>query len=96
MIVILVRAGMNIILKYLWKLIINRNKEYLANQLNALKQKTEHKEKQLNSLQMSAREQIGKEVQKAEKPLVAVLAKQNLLSLSKEIIPLVVNQTISE
>ena len=45
---------------------------------------------------MSAREQIGKEVQKAVKPLVADLAKQNVLSLSKEIVPLVVNQTKSK
>ena len=45
---------------------------------------------------MSTREQIGKEVLKAAKPEVADLAKQNTLSLSKEIIPLVVNQTIRE
>ena len=77
------------ILKYLWKLIINRKKEYLANQVSSFKQNTEQKEKQLKNLQMSAREQIGKEVQKAAKPVVADLAKQNVLSLSKEIIPLV-------
>ena len=39
-----------------------QKKEYLANQLNTLQQNTENKEKQLKNLQMSAKEQIGKEV----------------------------------
>ena len=42
---------------------------------------------------MSAKEQIGKEVQNAAKPIVVDLAKQNVLSLSKEIVPQVVNQS---
>ena len=83
-------------MKYLWKLIINRKREYLSNQINTLKQNKDKKEKQLKNLQMSTREQIGKEVQKAAKPVVADLAKHNVLSLSEEIVPLVVNQTMSE
>ena len=68
-------------------------REYLANQLKSiLKQSTEHKEKQLKREQMSAWEQIGKEVQKTAKPSVADLAKQNILSLSKEAVMLVLNQ----
>ena len=57
MFVVLVRAGM--------KLIINRKKEY--NQMDILKHNTEHKESQLKDLQMSAIEQIRKEVQSAVK-----------------------------
>ena len=87
---------MNIILKYLWKLIINRKKEYFANQLNTLKQNTRHKENQLKYLQMSAREQIGREVQKEAKPLGVDLAKHNVLSLSQETVRHVVNQTMSD
>ena len=69
---------MNLILKYLWKLIINRKKDYLANQVNTLKQNTDQKEKQLKNLQMSARAQIGVEEQKAARPVVADLAKQSV------------------
>ena len=65
-------------------MITNRKKEYLANQVNTLKQNTDQKEKQLRNLQMSAREQIGKEVQKAAKPVVVVMAKQSAVSLSKK------------
>ena len=92
----LVRAGMNLIFKYMWNLIINRNKEYLANQLHTLTQNAEQKEKQLKDMQLSAKEQIGMEVRKAIKSIVADLAKKNVLSLSKEIVPQVVDMTISD
>ena len=49
-----VRAGMN--LTHLWKLIINRTKQYLANQINSLKQNKDRKENSRKNLQMSGRE----------------------------------------
>ena len=84
------------ILKYLWKLLANRQREYLAKQLNTLKQNAEQKEKQLKSLQISAREQTGMEVKNTAKPIVVELAKKNVLSVSKEIVPQVVNRCMSK
>ena len=43
--------------------------------MKTLKQGKDQKENQLKNRQMSTREQIGKEVQKAAKPVVADLAK---------------------
>ena len=51
-IVMLVRAGVNRTLKIMWKLIINKKKEFLAWQVNALLQNTRSKEKQMEKLQM--------------------------------------------
>ena len=59
----------------------------MANQLNTLRQNTERKEKQLKGLQMSAKEQINLEVKNTAKPVVVELAKENVLSLSREIWP---------
>ena len=44
----------------------------------------EEEDLQLKTLQMSAKEHIGKKVQKAEKPVVDDLVKQNVVSLSKK------------
>ena len=87
---------MNLIPKYLWELIINKKREYLANQLKTLNQNTKNKEGQLKELQMSAKEQIGKEVQSTAKPIVVDLSKQTVLSLSKEIVPRVFQQYITD
>ena len=60
----------NLILKILWKLIVDKKKEQLSAQYNALKQKTEWKDKQLKKLQMPARQQISLEVKEAAEPIV--------------------------
>ena len=46
-IVVLIRAGANLLFKILWKLIVDIRKEYLHSQHNTLRQNTELKEKQL-------------------------------------------------
>ena len=43
---------------------------------------------------MAVREQIGKEVQSTAKPIVVHLSRQAVLSLSKEIVPQVLQQSI--
>ena len=86
----LIRAGANLILKILWKLIVYKKKEHLSAQYNALCQNTELKEKRLKKLQMPAHQQIIFEVKEAVQPIVHELAKQNILSLSKEIMPAVI------
>ena len=75
-IVVLVRAGMNIIFKILWKLIVDQKKEHLNSQLYTLQQNTANKERQLKKLQMSARKQISLEAQDAAIPIVTNLAKR--------------------
>ena len=45
----LIIAGANLILKILWNLIVDKKKEHLSAQYNALRQNTELKEKQLKS-----------------------------------------------
>ena len=44
---------------------------------------------------MSAKEQISLGVKNAAKPIVVELAKKNVLSLSKEIVPQVVSHTMN-
>ena len=67
-IVMLVRAGMNLTFKIVWKFIINK-KKYLDSQVNALVQNTRTKEKQMEKLQMPAKEQIGMEVRNVALPI---------------------------
>ena len=55
----LIRAGTNLRFKILWKLIVDKKKEFLDSQFNTLQKNTEDKESQLKKLQMSARKQIS-------------------------------------
>ena len=58
-IVVLIRAGANLILKILWKLIVDKKKEHLDSQYNTLKQNTEVKDNQPKKLQTPAHKQIN-------------------------------------
>ena len=53
------------------------------------------KEKQLKKFQMSACKQINLEVKESAEPAVHDLAKQKVLSLSKEIVPASVNKSLN-
>ena len=46
-IVVLVQAWMDLVLKCLWKLTVFRKREYSVNRVNTLRQNTEHKVRQL-------------------------------------------------
>ena len=74
------------------KLIINTNKEYLASQVNALLQNTRSKERQMEKLQMSAKEQIGMEVSNVSLPIVQ--SESN--GYSKHILPNMVKGSIGD
>ena len=63
-------------IQILWKLIVDKKKEYLDSQFNTLQQNTEYKERQLKKLRMSARKQISQEVKDTAKPLVYNLVKK--------------------
>ena len=82
---------MNLIFKILWKLIVDRKKEYLDSQFNTLQQNTDNKERQLKKLQMSVHKHIGLEVKNT-----VHLAKESVLSLSKEIIPEAVKEALND
>ena len=53
------------------------------------------KEKQLKKFQMSACKQINLEMKESAEPVVHDLAKQKVLSLSKEIVPASVNKSLN-
>ena len=95
-IVVLLSACMNLIFKILWKIIVDKTKEYLDSQYNTLQQNTQSKQKQLKKLQMSARKQISMEVKDTAKPIVLNLAKQNVLSLLKGIVPAAVKESLND
>ena len=81
------------IIKILWKLIVDKKKEYLDSQLNTFQQNTVNNEQQLKHLQKSARKQISLEGKATATSIVTNLAKQKVMSLSKEIIPAMVKQS---
>ena len=83
----LIRAGTNLIFKVLWKLIVDKKKEYLDAQFNTLNQNTETEERQLKKLQMLASKHISREVKDTGKSIVYNLAGKNAMSLSNEIVP---------
>ena len=87
---------MNLTLKIMWKLIINKKKEYLALQVNALLQNTRTKEKQMEKLQMSAKEQIGMEVRNVSFLIVQSIAKQHVMVLAKNIVPNLVKESVDD
>ena len=79
---------MNLILEILQKLFVDKKKkENLDSQFNTLQQNAENKERQLKKLRMSAHKKINMEVKDIAKPIVYNLAKQNVLAVSKEIVP---------
>ena len=87
---------MNLALNILWKLIINKKKEYRASKVNALLQNTCSKEKQMEKLQMSAKEQIGMEVSFFSLPIVQSIAKQKVMVVAKHIVPEMVRESIGD
>ena len=54
------------------------------------------KERQLKKLQMFACKQISSEVKDTVKPMVFTLAKESVLSLSNDIVPEAVKETLSD
>ena len=72
----LVQAGMNLTREIMWKLITSKKKVYLDSQVNALVQNTRTKEKQLDKLQMSTKEQTGMEVRNVAQPIVHSVAQK--------------------
>ena len=69
--VVLIRAGVNLIFKILWKLIVDKKKEYLDLHyiITLFEKNTKTKERQLKKLQMSVRMQINLEVKDSAKPM---------------------------
>ena len=88
----LIRAGTNLIFKVLWKLIVDKKKEYLDAQFNTLNQNTETEERQLKKLQMLASKHVSREVKDIAKSIVYNLAGKNAMSLSKEIVSGKINE----
>ena len=66
---------MNLSLKIMRKLLINKKKAYLDSQV-ALVQNTRTKEKQLQKLKMSVKEQIGMEVRNVAQPITSAFSFQ--------------------
>ena len=55
--------------------------------MNALLQNTLSKEKQMERLQMSAKEQIWMEVRNVPLPVVQSIAKQKVMVVAKHVVP---------
>ena len=74
-IVVLIRVEMNLIWKIFWRIIIDKKQEYLDSQYNyTLQQNTKNKERELKTMQESARKQISSEVKNTAPPIVYNLA----------------------